>query len=223
MDLELDLSELMATVTHEINNPLAGVIGFSQLASRAETPEKQRELLKLIEEQAQVCRETVSRIEAGFVFTEPNVVSISIIDLIETSTALHTSMLEASNVKLTTAIHGEPALVRVDVGMMHQAIGHLTENSCAAMVDNPGTKELRIEATVSEQQVEIVVADNGAGVPAEHVASVFLPTFSTRARGRRLGLGLFAVQRICQLHGGVVRLESLNSAGTRVVMRLPVV
>lgn len=95
------------------------------------------------------------------------------------------------------------------------AIANLLENAVQA-----GATELKVSADVLNNQIQIGVADNGRGMPAEVQRQIFEPFFTTRSQGT--GLGLAVVQAVVQAHQGTIRVESKPGQGSCFVLSLPV-
>ncbi|HYG70521.1 MAG TPA: ATP-binding protein, partial [Anaeromyxobacteraceae bacterium] len=112
----------------------------------------------------------------------------------------------------------DPALpqVPVDARMVRQAVLNVALNAVQAM---PRGGRIAVEGRVVGDAVEVVVGDEGPGIPDAHLARIFEPFFTTKATGT--GLGLAVVRRIVEGHGGDVRVESRPGEGTRVRMRFP--
>jgi signal transduction histidine kinase len=99
---------------------------------------------------------------------------------------------------------------------MTRAVYNLLINACQAIEHDHGEITLQAEA---DEQLEIVVADNGAGIPPDVLPRVFEPFVTTRSEGN--GLGLPLVKTIVDAHGGEVRVESKAGEGSRFIVTLP--
>ena len=100
-----------------------------------------------------------------------------------------------------------------------QVFVHLLLNAAQALDERPGT--IRIGTACDEQGVLVTIHDTGRGIPAEHLARVFDPFFTTRAPGHGTGMGLAVCHGIITRHGGTVDLASTPGRGTTVSVRLP--
>ena len=118
----------------------------------------------------------------------------------------------------TTELVGPAASIRADRIKLRQAVRNLIANACDAQ---PTGGAVRIEMVPCSGSVEIVVSDNGPGVPLENVDRICDPFFTTRANGT--GLGLALVQRVVELHGGAVELREAPAPlqGASFVLRIP--
>jgi two-component system cell cycle sensor histidine kinase/response regulator CckA len=215
------LGELIASAAHEINNPLAGIIGYAQLAAVERDPQRVRELLSIIGDQAQACRQTVMKLEACFVLRPPTLALALVRDLIDTTLAYQAMALDSANVEVSQSIDGNGDLAAaMDLDLMRIALGKLIENSREALagIDTPRT--LALVARRNGQYVELDVIDNGPGIATAHRNQLFEPTLTTHTTGRGLGLGLTTARRIAQAHrGNVIMLDP--AAGAAVQLRIP--
>ncbi|MGH7033099.1 MAG: sensor histidine kinase, partial [Stellaceae bacterium] len=104
---------------------------------------------------------------------------------------------------------------------MRQVVINLIENAAQAMgsADKPANNGRIVVTTAARLNVfEMVIADNGPGIPAENLAKVFEPLFSTKSFGT--GLGLPVVKQIIEQHGGSIAIASEPGKGTRVTIKL---
>jgi signal transduction histidine kinase len=108
--------------------------------------------------------------------------------------------------------------ITADASQLQQVLVNLVVNAIQAM-QGGGTLTIRTAAT--ERHVSLVVEDTGVGMSEEVRQRVFLPFFTTKPVGKGTGLGLSVVHGIVQAHGGVVRVESRQRAGSRFTMELP--
>ncbi len=111
-------------------------------------------------------------------------------------------------------------IVSIDPERLRRVVVNLVENAVQAMVDAGSAKrELEVATRQAGQEIEIVVADSGPGIPPSILPKIFEPLFSTKSFGT--GLGLPTVKQIVEQHGGRIEVASTVGSGTRVVVRLP--
>ncbi|MBC7357621.1 MAG: HAMP domain-containing protein [Desulfacinum sp.] len=125
-------------------------------------------------------------------------------------------MAEDAEKALHVRVAEDPCWCACDPELMERAVGHLVRNALDA-VDGHGA--VRVAAAARGHAWVLTVEDDGPGVPPEHRERVFEPFFTTKAKGS--GLGLAMVQRIVEVHGGTVRLESAQGGGARFVVSIP--
>jgi two-component system NtrC family sensor kinase len=220
------LGKLSASIAHEINNPLAGILTFAKLLVRtldAGTPDDatRKTLVKnlhLVEREAERCTAIVRNL-LDFARERPMAVAeIDPAGVVEEALQLLANQLGIQNIRLERNSQPLPR-VEGDFGQLRQAFVNVIMNACEAM--SLGGK-LTVDTSVAKdgREVEIAFSDTGPGITPEVMAHVFDPFFTTKEKGT--GLGLSVVYGIVERHGGHIDLKSEPGKGTRVAVRLPV-
>jgi two-component system NtrC family sensor kinase len=220
------LGKLAATVAHELNNPLAGVLTYARLVERnledgTLRPEERDETmryLQFIRKETARCGEIVRNL---LLFARPAGASLALHPLnpiLERSLMLVRHHLEMANVTLQTRpLEGDDAIV-CDADQIQQALVALFVNAVQAM---PSGGTLTVALSGVEDAVRIEVRDTGIGIPAAAIPHIFEPFFSTKEEAHALGLGLSVVYGIVQRHGGRIEVESIEGKGTALQIWLP--
>jgi signal transduction histidine kinase len=132
--------------------------------------------------------------------------------------------LSTTNIVTTTvAINGCPGqvVVQVFMNLISNAIDALEE--AFAHGQQPQPKISIFAELVNQNQVKIVVADNGTGIPESSIIQLFEPFFTTKAIGKGTGLGLsISHQIIIEMHGGTLEYQSVIPSGTQFIIQLPI-
>jgi two-component system NtrC family sensor kinase len=219
------LGKLSASIAHEINNPLAGILTFAKLVSRtlSEGPpddarrEKLLGNLALVEREAQRCSAIVKNL-LDFARERPIVPKeIDPNAPIEEALSLIANQVSVLGVAVEKDLVELPA-VHADFGQLRQAFVNIAMNACEAM-GRGGKLTVRSRPVERVWAVEISFADTGPGIPAERLPRIFDPFFSTKEKGT--GLGLSVVYGIVERHGGSIRVDSEVGTGTTFTIRLP--
>ena len=124
-------------------------------------------------------------------------------------------------INISVSVRAENCHAQVDAGELHSALVNLSVNARDAM-PNGGVLELQT-SVVDDRWIEIVVRDNGAGIPEPLQANIFEPFFTTKESGKGTGLGLPGVKRSIEEAGGTLQLESEEGVGSTFTIRLPLV
>jgi two-component system NtrC family sensor kinase len=220
------LGRLSASIAHEINNPISGIMTFARLIARTlehgppDDAARRTTLrhLALVEREAERCSEIVGHL-LDFAHERPVLVAeLSPVAVLEDALALTANQLRIQGVELERRFGPVPHTLG-DFGQLRQACVNVLMNACEAM---PHGGRLVVGAGLADggATVELSFADTGPGIPAERLERVFEPFFSTKERGT--GLGLSVVHGVAARHGGTVALESAPGRGTTVTLRLPV-
>ncbi len=216
------LSRLSAGIAHEVKNPInATVIHLELLKQKLASPSADQAAIK---EHLAVIGTQMRRLDEvvqGFLkFIRPEdlkLQAVSLSTIIDAIQPVVAAEAEHNGVELTLAIPRDLPDIRVDPGMMQQALLNLALNACQAM---PAGGRLRIGAAVaSGRRVEIICEDTGSGITPEHLDKIFNLYFTTKEGGS--GIGLSMVYRTIQLHDGEIEVQSTPGRGTTFHVLLP--
>ncbi len=233
------LGKLSASIAHEINNPLSGILTYVKLISRKlrvspPGPEETRLVLHqlgLVERETQRCS-TIARNLLDFARQRtPSFQDVDIQAVLDEAISLIENRLLMQSVAVTRDLR-PLAPVRADFGQLRQAFVNILVNACDAMPDGGTlrlvTREISLpdgavegaeEALPSRTFAEVAIGDTGAGIPPEHLSKIFDPFFTTKEKGT--GLGLSVVYGIVEKHGGKILVDSRTGQGTTITVRLP--
>jgi signal transduction histidine kinase len=194
---------LALEVMHEIRNPLEALSNLIYLARQeGENPEKVREYMRLAEEQMATVSE-IAQHTLGFAKTLDKLQPVELVAIAEAALRIHQRTLETKRVRLIKDLSAD-AVAPVSRGEMLQVISNFIVNAVDALpVD--GVLVLRLRKTPSHAQ--LIIADNGHGIPREHSEKIFSPFFTTK-HGRGTGLGLALSKRIIDRYRGTIRVRS---------------
>ena len=226
MEKMASLGKLAASVAHEINNPLAGILNYAKLLSRClregvKSDEERDLLLRYlthIESETMRCGDIVRNLLTFARKSEVVMGEHAIKDIVDRSLMVVRHHLEMARVQVDRAGIGEVGTVHCDANQISQALVALFVNASEAMPEG-GT--LTVGARRTDAGVEIAVEDTGVGIAEEHLAHVFEPYFSTKDKPTGVGLGLAITYGIIQRHGGRIEVTSQVGQGTRFVIFLP--
>ena len=222
--------EFLANLSHELRTPLTAILGWSQVLRRRAAGEPElRAGLEAIERnaraQAQLIEDLLdmNRIASGKVHLELRPVAPAA--FIESAIETVRPMAEAKGIRLEKRFDAAAGAVSGDPGRLQQVVWNLLSN---AIKFTPREGKVDVVLERSGADVEISVADTGAGIEPEHFDSIFArfrqaETSLARQHGG-LGLGLAIVKQLVQLHGGTVSVSSAGAGlGATFVVRLPVI
>jgi len=218
------LGRLSASIAHEINNPLAGILTFAKLVIRtleAGTPDEaaRHELVKnlaLVQRETERCSAIVRSL-LDFARDRPvELRQLNVNAAVEEGLQLiaHQAAIQGLTVEKRLAPTPD---VMADFGQLRQAVVNVALNAVQAM-GKSGKLTVTTRA-VKDGAVEIEIADTGPGIEKEDLARIFEPFFTTKEKGT--GLGLSVVYGILQRHGGQVEVQSERGRGTTFTLRLP--
>jgi two-component system NtrC family sensor kinase len=223
------IGKLAATVAHEVNNPLAGILTYARLtlkkldklacepASRAEMQES----LRTIERESRRCGDLMRNLLAFARKTpsqrEPN----NLNDLVRSGLTLVKHQLDLQQIELKLELSEGVPLTPCDAGQIRQVILAILVNAAEAMPDG-GCLQVSTLFDATHQAVQIRVRDTGVGIPRDILPHIFEPFFTTKENQQNTGLGLAVAHSILEQHGGSISANSVPGEGTQFIVSLPV-
>jgi len=223
------LGKLAATIAHEINNPLAGVLNYIRLLIKMLTrnrlsPEKLEDIsryLTIMESETARCGEIVKDLLAFARRTKITIESNSIADIINKTLSLISHNLEMKEIKLQKSIEPNLPKVECDFKQIQQVFLNLMYNASEAMI-NWGTLTVTANrASGSEAHLGVIISDTGYGIAKENMGNIFEPFFTTKEEEKGVGLGLSVAYGIIAKHNGSISVESEVGKGSTFKVRLP--
>jgi two-component system, NtrC family, sensor kinase len=215
---------LAGGVAHEINNPLGGILAFTQLLMKEFANESsERTDLEEIERAALRCKKIVqdlldfSRVSSG-----KNRGSIELGSLFEKVFVFLKREFLSQNIDVDVDVPKNLPTILGDTNRLQQVFLNLLTNAAHAMPKG-GTLTIRGGPDANSGDVWIEVRDTGEGIAAEHMSQLFNPFFTTKGPGRGTGLGLSISYRIIQDHLGSITVSSVVGQGTTFRITLPCV
>ncbi|MGA9406114.1 MAG: ATP-binding protein [Bacteroidota bacterium] len=224
------LGQLSASVAHEINNPLSGVLNLSMLMQRilkdnGIPPDRIEEFRKYL---SQVVNETsrVGHIVSDLLaFSRRSKPQSSIADLngiVKTTLALISHKLKLMNVETELTLEQQLPAVQCDGSQMQQVVLNLVMNGAEATLSKGGGKvSINTRSVPKENSVILEVQDTGDGISPENLSKIFDPFFTTKGEGKGVGLGLAVVYGIVEAHRGDIEVKSKPGEGTTFIVTLP--
>jgi hypothetical protein len=212
---------LAAGVAHEVNTPLAVITSNAQLLMRQMDPEdpRTRTLDKIIK-QAFRASEIANNL---LKFSRVGGSEYSDLDLnrvISETLSLVEPMLRAAKITVNSQLKTSLPPVSGNAGKLQQVFMNLIMNARDAM---PRGGELTIATESENSSVHVEVADNGVGIPPDHLNKIFDPFFTTKGTSRGTGLGLAVTYGIMREHSGSIQVDSVVGRGTTFRLEFPAV
>jgi len=216
------IGQLAAGVAHEINNPLTGIVTYSQLLLEENPGEGPTRLsLQKIVTQANRCRKIVRGLLDFSRQSKPDERPCNVNMVLQECIALVANQPLFHNIELVRRFSGDLPLVLMDPAQMQQVFMNLILNAAEATpADGRLTLTTRVDAT--RRFVESEFADTGCGIKEADLERIFDPFFTTKGARRGTGLGLAISYGIVKEHRGTITVESTVGKGTTFVVSLPV-
>jgi two-component system NtrC family sensor kinase len=200
------LGALSAGVAHEMNNPIAIILGFTEMLLE-KFPEGSREhdILATIERQGNNCKRIIENLLTFARLPQKTTKDTDVVDDLQRVVNVVMNTLVNKKIDLKTDIDEDLPKVRVDSQQLEQVFLNIISNAAAAM-DHGGI--LTIAAHRSDDTVHIDFRDTGPGISPEHMDKIFEPFFTTKKVGEGTGLGLSVSYGIVKKFGGEIRVKS---------------
>jgi len=214
------VAALGAGVAHEINNPLTGVLGMTQIMLATAGDPRLTTRLQTIEREALRIRGIVERMATLAQETLPTAQRVDLASVVEAVTTARGPALAAAGITVNRAGATIPPLIMGNPAQLELAIGQLVDNSIKAM--QPGGLLTLAVRRASDAEVSVSVADTGRGIAPDLHERIFEPFFTTKDDWSGVGLGLALVDRIVDAHHGHIHVTSEVGAGTTMTVTLPV-
>jgi len=211
---------LAAGVAHELNEPLGNILGFAQLAKKAdEVPGSVKQDIEKIETASLHAREVIQKLLVFARQTPPNKTQVDLNQIVEDGLYFFESRCTKQGVELVRKLLSDVPEITADPAQLNQLIVNLVVNALQAI---QGKGKITIGTQTYDQQVLLIVEDTGIGMADDVLEQIFIPFFTTKDVGQGTGLGLPVVHGIVTAHGGTINVESKLGFGSRFEIRLPV-
>jgi PAS domain S-box-containing protein len=226
------IGQLVSGVAHELNNPLASVMAFSELLLAPMddrvtglTPEQQRaedhEMLHTINDEAKRAAKIVSNLLTFARQHAPQRAATNINDVLLATLELRRYALTVQNVDLDIQLDRGLPVTWADPFQLQQVFLNLISNAEHALGDWAGTRRITFRTWRERDTLFASVTDTGPGINAEQVDRIFNPFYTTKGVGKGTGLGLSISDGIVREHGGRIRVDSEPGRGAAFVVELP--
>lgn len=218
------MSQILAGVAHELNNPLAVITSYTELLREMTLGGPLGDRVEKLYRSVQRCARIVKNFFALARQHPTERQKVQINDIIRETLELLTYSLRVDDVEVRMDLEEQLPPLWADPHQLHQLVVNLVSNAHRALQEAPRARRLTVSTAYdpSQSRVVVAVADTGPGIPPELKTRVFEPFFTTKPAGQGTGLGLTLCQGIVEGHGGTIRLESSPGEGALFIIELPV-
>jgi PAS domain S-box-containing protein len=225
------LGKLSASVVHEINNPIAGILNLTMLITRIveEGPvgqekdfEKFLYYLNLMEAETRRIARIVNNLLAFSRESEMTFTKVDINRLIEKTLFLNANLLKLNGVKVEKHFFSDLPEIIGSEDQLQQVFMNIISNA-AETVEASGGGVLSVETRYLQksERIAVIFKDTGIVIPKENVSKIFEPFFTTKKEGKGVGLGLSVAYGIVRDHGGSIYVEPEERKGNSFTVKLP--
>ncbi len=214
------IGQLGAGLAHELNEPLASILGFAQLVTKDQSlSDQSRQDIEKIISSALHAREVIAKLLVFARETTPEKTRINLNSLVKDELRFLESRCTREGIDMLHNLSEDLPLITADRGQLLQVLTNLVVNSIQAM---PEGGRLTISTLCDDGHVLLVVEDTGIGMSKKVMEKIFNPFFTTKDIDQGTGLGLSVVHGIVTSHSGTIDVESELGRSTKFTVRLPV-
>jgi two-component system NtrC family sensor kinase len=217
------VGQLAAGVSHEINNPLTAVLGFSLLALNADLSREVRSDIERVHTQAERASKIVQNLLAFARKHEPDRQYLHVATVLDRALELKSYDFRTNNIEVSREWPTDLPATLLDEHQMVQVILNILTNAEQAMVMSRGKGRLHVRSFRERDNIRISISDDGPGISPECLKRVFEPFFTTKEVGKGTGLGLSICYGLVEQHGGHLWGESHPGNGTTFHIEIPIV
>ena len=217
------IGRMVSGVAHELNNPLAGILGYSQLVTSSELDPSTRRMVEVILTQAERAGKIVQNFLSLAAKTEPTRILFNLNEVIRNVIQLREYQENVEDILITSELSEDLPRAWGDPHQVEQVFLNLIINAEDAISDaqrRPGS--IHIKTSVQGGRILTTVTDNGSGIRARDMGHIFDPFFTTKDNHRGTGLGLTICSEIVKDHGGELYAWSTYGRGSTFTLELPV-
>lgn len=223
------LGRLAATVAHEVNNPLFGMLTYARLTLKdlarpdldAKARQRMEDNLRIIERESRRCGDLMKNLLAFSRQTPPQRTQVQLNTIVDRAAKLVAHQMSLAEIALETKLDPDLPEISGDPGQLQQVLIVLLVNATEAIGKN-GRIVVSTSAPPESGSVTLSVADDGPGIPADVQHQIWEPFFSTKEDQHRTGLGLAVARGIVDRHGGAITVRSEPGNGAEFIITLPV-
>jgi len=213
------LGQLSAGIAHEINEPLAGILGLAQLMEKNESLDEQAQSdLENIVSASLHAREVVKKLMLFARQMPSSQTSLNLNEAVNNAVFFLESRCRKNLVKITLDLKKGMPSIKADSSQIHQVLINLIVNALQAMPDGG---IISIRTYFDDELVFLECRDNGIGMIKSVLSQIFNPFFTTKKVNEGTGLGLSVVHGIIYSHGGEIKVTSQLSKGTKFLITFP--
>ena len=217
------VGQLVAGVAHELNNPLAIIIGYAQLILRMpEVTPRMQECLNKLEDAGQRCQRIVHHLTIFAQKQKAEKRYLNVKDVLQSVIDIRVDQLQANRIQVDTSFDDRLMAVFADYQQLQQVFLSLINNAQEAVSTNTDkTRTLRIVSRLMDDAVAVDIIDNGQGISELDRAKLFEPFFTTKDFGQGVGLGLSVCYGIVKEHDGDIKISDTEGGGATFTITLP--
>ena len=218
----VSIGQLVSGVAHELNNPLAAIMGYAELFSQSKTLSlSDRDTARKIFESSGRCKRIIQNLLSFARKQEIRKVNLDVNEVLEKAIELREYNLKSHDIKVLREYQADLRTTVGDPQQLQSVFLNLINNAGDAMGQSRGKGTLRIATRMEGENIIAEFGDDGPGIPPEFRDRIFDPFFTTKEVGKGTGLGLSISYGIIREHGGELILDKSYDGGSSFMVKLP--
>ena len=222
------IGELATSVAHEINNPLAIIMATNGVVRDMlnpefdldHSPEAICKELSIVDSAATRAKEITRKLQELGKPRVNNAIRCDVNSLVQEVLERQKKVeFKSKHIELVTTYDPALPMISTEPNPLRQVFGNILMNAFDAIVEK-GT--ITVTTGVKDDRICVTIADNGKGIPADNLKSIFNPFFTTKGGGKGVGLGLSIAASIVKYLGGTIKVNSMEGTGSSFIILLPV-
>ncbi len=224
------LGQASAEFVHDIGNPLTIVWGYVQLLAKkleesdnngeSPKPAGSNKELEIIEQNVRLCRDLLTMWQSYGSGEAAPYQLISISEIVREVVRSVEGMAGEISIKLECDVSDDPCKLMGEAVQVTRALQNVMINAVQASSENHGS--VTVSCIRKDFYVDVCISDTGHGIPADKIAKIFDPYFTTKQGKSGTGLGLYITKKVIEDHNGSIKVDSSPEGGTTFTIRLPV-
>lgn len=217
----VSVGEMAAGIAHEVNNPLAAVMGFSQLVLRREMEDGVRKDIEKIFAEAKRASKIITNLQSFARRYKPRKEPVNLVDIVQKVLDFRAYELQVNDIEVVTDFGSGTYMTVGDTHQLDQVFLNLISNAETFTAQAHGDGTLTVKVSGDDDKVRVSITDDGPGIREEDIPKIFDPFFTTKEVGQGTGLGLSLCYGIIHEHDGVISVESSLGKGSTFTVELP--
>ncbi len=215
------VGEMAAGIAHEVSNPLATVLGYSELLIKQDVPEDMKKDLEVIGKSAERAAAILERLLTFAGHQDGILEPIQVNSIIDSTIDFRKHSLRVNNIEIIRQFDEKLPRIIANSSQLHEVFLNLLMNAESAIAETGKEGRITISTEKNETNVHVLFRDNGTGISPENLDKIFNPFFTTKGVGKGTGLGLSICHGIITGHNGEITVDSEPGNGSTFMITLP--
>lgn len=216
------IGEMVSGIAHEINNPLAGIMGLSQLLQiQSDLPGSVRKNIDKIFSYTERARKIIQNLLTFARSHKPEKILVNINKLLEQAIEMHEYNMKISNIEIIKEMDPDLPEIVADMYQLQQVFFNIINNACQAMLEYSGERKFTLKTMKDGENIRISFHNTGHRIPEDIIKKIFNPFFTTKEVGKGTGMGLSISYGIIKEHDGDIYATSKINEGVTFYVTLP--